>query len=81
MTRALLPGRWNRDSSRPVPGCTGACSQGRETCDCELAAWLPPDADRAITPPPAPQDSRARDIFIAVVALALLAFGIGIYPH
>lgn len=80
----VIPGRWNADGSRPsLVGCTGSCAQGHESCDCELQAWIPRDDKRVITPPQPqqPTSNRACDLFIAVVALALLAFGIWVYPH
>lgn len=35
MTRALLPGRWNRHGRAvPLTACTGSCNQGRAPYDC-----------------------------------------------
>lgn len=52
----------------------------------ELDLELPPDATRVIKAPPAPLLTRTRrdraiDVVKAVMALALLAFGLWIYPH
>lgn len=43
MTRALLPGRWNRHGRAvPLNACTGNCNQGRAcTCETELADTTP----------------------------------------
>ena len=43
MTRALLPGRWNRyGRAIPLNACTGNCNQGRScTCDTELSNVIP----------------------------------------
>ncbi len=69
-------------------GCNGGgCRQGRmpESCDCELACELGPDADRVIQPPArTPEDdayiARARRVavFVAVAAFSALAALLGI---
>lgn len=52
----------------------------------ELDLELPHDAARVIKAPPPPllarsHRDRARDVVVAVCAMALLAFGLWIYPH
>jgi hypothetical protein len=57
----------------PLVGCTGSCAQGHAACDCELAAYIAPDADRVIAaPPPLTEDTRAR---LKRRALYLIALG------
>ena len=84
MTRALLPGRWNRDKSRAVPltACTGNCNQGR-ACTCvlsqtELANELGPDDTRVIAPPMLTPDDAAAIARIRRWTLLLIAAGFAV---
>lgn len=73
-------------------GCAGTgCRQGRDPylCDCELANHIGPDASRTFSGPlrydpragtfpgfARTRRDRARDVVKAVIAMALLAFGL-----
>lgn len=62
------------------PACTGHGCEHR-ACDCELSAELAPDADRTISPLTTIETStRSRDVVVAVIAFALFAFGLWVWP-
>jgi len=71
MNRILIPGRFNH--------CGQAVPDTQSELDCDIA----PDAERTFSPSHLKMtpEERARDIFLAVAAAALLAFGLWIFPR
>lgn len=59
----------------PFAGCSGGCHQGAQTCDCELACDVPPDADRVIAPPPPLSDDMRARFKRRALYLSALGFG------
>jgi hypothetical protein len=91
MTRALLPGRWNRDGRAvPLRGCAGNCNQGRAACNCrhpdltritltELDDDYARDPECTFPPPAVDVDPQLRGrvlLATATASIALIAFGL-----